>query len=45
MSGRWVGLSYDGPVVTGWGCVAKTEAEALNMINKLRNEEVVPDER
>jgi hypothetical protein len=23
MVGRWVGLSYDGPVVTGWGAIAR----------------------
>ncbi|MFC4109567.1 helix-turn-helix transcriptional regulator [Micromonospora zhanjiangensis] len=44
MSGRWVGLSYDGPIVTGWGAVAKTEEEALSMVDTLKNEEVVPDE-
>ena len=23
--GRWVGMSYDGPVVSGWGAIARTE--------------------
>ena len=23
--GRWVGMSYDGPVVTGWGAIGRTE--------------------
>ncbi|QGN31694.1 hypothetical protein [Microlunatus sp. Gsoil 973] len=26
--GRWVGMSYDGEVVTGWGVLARSEAEA-----------------
>jgi len=28
MSGRWVGLSYDGAIVSGWASMAKTEEEA-----------------
>lgn len=36
MSGRWVGLSYDGPVVTGWATMARTENEALAAMNELR---------
>lgn len=23
--GRWVGLSYDGPIITGWSAFARTE--------------------
>jgi hypothetical protein len=26
--GRWVGMSYDGAVITGWGAIARTEEEA-----------------
>lgn len=36
MVGRWVGLSYDGPVVTGWGTIARTEAEVTALMDKLR---------
>ena len=36
MVGRWGGLSYDGPVVSGWGTIAKTEAEARTLLDKLR---------
>jgi DNA-binding XRE family transcriptional regulator len=36
MTGRWVGLSYDGPVVTGWGAIARTEDEVINLMNHLR---------
>lgn len=38
MTGRWVGLSYDGPVVTGWGTIAKTEDEARSLMDELRGE-------
>ena len=33
--GRWVGLSYDGPVVTGWGAMARTEEEAHKIVQDL----------
>jgi transcriptional regulator with XRE-family HTH domain len=36
MAGRWVGLSYDGPIITGWGVIARTEEEAVNLMNQLR---------
>lgn len=42
MTGRWVGLSFDGPIVTGWGSMARTEDEALRVINELRQEERKP---
>lgn len=32
MTGRWVGLSYDGEIVTGLGAMAKTEDEARMLI-------------
>jgi len=35
MTGRWVGLSYDG-LVTGWGTLAKSETEARELMNELR---------
>jgi hypothetical protein len=28
MTGRWVGLSYDGKTVTGHGAMARTEDDA-----------------
>lgn len=34
--GRWVGLSYDGPIVTGWGALARTEEEVVALMDKLR---------
>ena len=30
--GRWVGMSYDGPVVTGWGAIARTEEQAHQVV-------------
>lgn len=35
MYGRWVGLSYDGKVVTGWATAAKTEDEARQAMVEL----------
>lgn len=35
MTGRWVGLSYDG-LVTGWATMAKSEAEARELMDELR---------
>ncbi|WP_433609566.1 hypothetical protein ACQP2P_38680 [Dactylosporangium sp. CA-139114] len=35
MSGRWVGLSYDGKIVTGWGAMGRTAEEATEAINFL----------
>lgn len=39
MTGRWVGLSYDGPIVTGWGTIARTEDEARSLMDQLRGKE------
>jgi hypothetical protein len=39
MSGRWVGTSYDGKIVTGWGAMARTEEEATAAINELKQRE------
>lgn len=39
MTGRWVGLSHDGPIVTGWGAIGKTEDEVLRMVNDLKSKE------
>jgi transcriptional regulator with XRE-family HTH domain len=38
MVGRWVGLSYDGPIVTGWGAIARTEEEVTALMDKLRTD-------
>jgi transcriptional regulator with XRE-family HTH domain len=36
MTGRWVGLSYDGAIVTGWGAMGKTEEDARNLITQMK---------
>ncbi|GAA1879588.1 hypothetical protein GCM10009687_54740 [Asanoa iriomotensis] len=40
MSGRWVGLSYDGSVVTGWGAMARDQETATATIEELKASEV-----
>jgi hypothetical protein len=32
--GRWVGMSYDGPVVTGLGSLARTPEQATHAIKE-----------
>ena len=41
LTGRWVGLSYDASVITGWGTVARTEQEAVSLMNSVRQEGAV----
>lgn len=36
MAGRWVGLSYDGKIVTGWGSMARNEQDARDVIAGLK---------
>lgn len=36
MKGRWVGLGYDGQVMTGWGGMARTEDEVRQVIDELK---------
>jgi transcriptional regulator with XRE-family HTH domain len=33
--GRWVGMSYDGTVITGWGAIARGEEEADKIVQDL----------
>lgn len=37
--GRWVGTSYDGAVITGWGSLARTEDHAPQIIQHLLDTE------
>jgi transcriptional regulator with XRE-family HTH domain len=39
MAGRWVGLSYDGKIVTGWGAISRNEEGAREIINQLKSQE------
>ena len=41
MWGRWVGLSYEGAVVSGWGAMARTEDEARGAIQDLKAKKLV----
>jgi len=41
MTGRWVGLSYDGAIVTGWGAMAKSEKAVLQLMDELRKRPVM----
>lgn len=34
--GRWVGLSHDGPIVSGWAAMSKTEQGVAAIMNELR---------
>lgn len=35
MTGRWVGLSYDGPICTGWAAMAREEHDTKRLIDDL----------
>lgn len=37
--GRWVGMSYDGDVITGWGALARTEEQAHKVVQGLVDKE------
>lgn len=39
MQGRWVGLSYDGKIVTGYGAMGKSEEDSRMQIEHLKGEE------
>ena len=41
MTGRWVGLGYDGPIVTGWGTIAKSNDAVLALMNQLKEKGTV----
>lgn len=36
MSGRWVGLSYDGDIMTGWAAITREKNEAPETIHQLK---------
>ncbi len=38
LTGRWVGLSYDGMFIEGWGAVARDEQTALALIERLKKQ-------
>jgi transcriptional regulator with XRE-family HTH domain len=42
MSGRWVGLGYDGRIMTGWAAMGQAQEEAEDTMQKLIASEGVP---
>ena len=36
LEGRWTGTSYDGPIVTGWAGIARTQEDAAGAIEQLK---------
>src|SRR4051794_13977371 len=40
--GRWVGLSYDGPIVSGYATLAHTQEEAQEVMTRLLDESEAP---
>ena len=42
MSGRWVAMSYDGKIVSGWGAMARDESRATEVITELKEEDGQP---
>lgn len=38
LRGRWVGLSYDGKIQTGWGAMSKSEQDARTLIEELKGD-------
>lgn len=41
MTGRWVGPGYDGPIISRWGTVAKSNEEVLALMNQLKEKGTV----
>ena len=42
MSGRWVGLGYDGRIMIGWAAMGQTQEEAEDTMHRLIASEGVP---
>jgi hypothetical protein len=42
LTGRWVGLSYDGKVITGWAAMTHSEDQARELVAQLRDGTAVP---
>ena len=40
--GRWVGLSYDGPVISGYATLARTQEHAQAVMTRLLDEAETP---
>jgi transcriptional regulator with XRE-family HTH domain len=44
MLGRWVGLSYDGKIITGWGAMSRDEQDATAAITELKEHDGQADQ-
>lgn len=42
MTGRWVVLSYDGAIATGWASMAKTQEEAQRLMHEFKQRSLAP---
>jgi hypothetical protein len=42
MSGRWVGLGYDGRIMTGWASMGQSQEESEDAMHRLISSEGVP---
>jgi hypothetical protein len=40
--GRWVGLSYDGPVISGYATLARTQEQAHAVMTRVLDEATLP---
>lgn len=38
LEGRWTGMSYDGPIMTGWASLAEARDDAASIIERLKTE-------
>jgi transcriptional regulator with XRE-family HTH domain len=43
-TGRWVGLSYDGPIITGWATLGRNEDDVLALMRTLGGKQVQAEE-
>jgi len=37
MEGRWIGLSYEGALVSGWASIAQERRESASIIERLKD--------
>lgn len=38
MEGRWTGMTYDGPIVSGWAAIAQARDEAASIVERLQRQ-------
>lgn len=37
MEGRWTGMSYDGPIMSGWAAIAQARDQAKSVVERLKS--------